>query len=61
MEDINKVMLDDMRWGPDMVILNYDNERVWLKQIEGGITDCCFEEEPCEHHAAVAQRQRRGL
>lgn len=56
-------MLKSLRWDVDMVIENCDGERVWLgpcldaagKRI--GITDCCLESDPCEHHAAIAARR----
>jgi hypothetical protein len=55
-------LLASLRWREDMVIMNYDGERVWLKVCFGadgkrnGITDCCLESEPCAHHAKIAAR-----
>lgn len=55
-----KLLLKALRWDVDMVITNYDGERVWLGPClnsEGkriGITDCCLERDPCAHHRALA-------
>jgi hypothetical protein len=54
-----KDTLESLRWKEDMLITNYDGERVWLmpcydefgKRI--GITDCCFESAPCSRHKAI--------
>lgn len=46
-------LLDSLRWKADQVITNHAGERVWLKQIPGGITDCCSADFPCEHHALL--------
>ena len=43
-------ILDALRWRADMIITNYEGERVWLKQIKGGITDCCLASAPCQRH-----------
>ncbi len=57
-----KDLLRSLRWDVDMVITNYDGERVWLgpsfdaKGQRNGITDCCPEAKPCDHHANVARR-----
>lgn len=50
-----KELLESLRWKADMLITNYENERVWLteKYIDGkriGITDCCLESNPCDYH-----------
>ena len=47
--------LRQLRWKEDMLITNDFGERVWLKPciVDGkrvGITDCCPEDNPCEHH-----------
>jgi hypothetical protein len=44
-------LLDGLRWRADQIITNYFGERIWLRQIEGGITDCCLADEPCDYHA----------
>lgn len=53
-------IIQELRWGLDMLVTNDFGERVWLgpcfhpttgKRI--GITDCCFEESPCEHHKDI--------
>lgn len=41
-------------WRADEVVTNHEGQRVWLKQIPQGITDCCPEAEPCERHARIA-------
>lgn len=46
-------LLDSLRWQPDQVITNYEGERVWLKQIPEGLTDCCLVEAPCDHHSKL--------
>lgn len=52
MEDAKSV-LDDLRWTADRVITNHSGERVWLRQIEDGITDCCPAGCPCDYHARL--------
>jgi hypothetical protein len=55
-----------LSWRADMLVTNDFGERVWLKPLlvneryeedpngrRIGITDCCFEDVPCEHHAAL--------
>ena len=55
------LLLDSLRWREDMLITNHFGERVWLgvaTDEQGrriGITDCCFESEPCEHHKATVE------
>ncbi len=52
---IEKV-LTNLRWKEDMLITNHFGERVWLgpcyntKGKRIGITDCCFEDNPCSKH-----------
>lgn len=46
-------LLNSLRWKADQLITNHFGERVWLKQIDGGITECCPEEAPCAHHARL--------
>lgn len=46
-------MLDTLRWRADQIITNYEGERVWLKTVERGVTDCCFVDEPCAFHALL--------
>ena len=53
-----EALLEALRWKADMVITNHDGDRVWLKECfsEGkriGITDCCFETDPCDWHRAL--------
>lgn len=54
------------RWDVDMLVTNHFGERVWLGpclDAEGkriGITECCGEESPCEHHAEIAAQRRRS-
>ena len=49
-------LLEELRWTADRIITNYDGDRVWLKQIEHGITDCCLAESPCGHHAMLTHQ-----
>lgn len=52
--------LDELRWGPDLLVTTPCGERWWLKQVaadERGqgipahITECCPEEAPCLRHS----------
>jgi len=57
-------LLDAMRWHADMVVTNDFDERVWLKPliVDGkriGITDCCFETNPCPRHREMANAPRQ--
>jgi hypothetical protein len=52
-------LLKSLRWDVDDLVTNSFSERVWLKAcivngVRIGITDCCFEDEPCDHHKQVA-------
>lgn len=55
MSDMEK--LADLRaslcWHSDMVIENHFGERVWLRNIPGGITDCCLASQPCDYHCTL--------
>lgn len=47
--------LQSLRWTEDSLVTNPFGARVFLKAVivKGkriGITDCCFEDEPCERH-----------
>lgn len=62
-EDVTKEaseLLASLRWHEDMVVTNYEGERVWLAPCfdkEGkrhGITDCCLESDPCDYHRDFA-------
>lgn len=46
-------LLKELRWTADRVIVNPFGDRVWLKQIENGLTDCCHADEPCSYHAML--------
>lgn len=46
-------LLAELRWTADRIITNPFGDRVWLKQIKDGLTDCCFADEPCEYHAKL--------
>jgi len=54
-------LLEMLRWDVDQCVTNPFGEKVWLKACFDdrgnriGITDCCLANEPCEHHAKVAQ------
>jgi len=48
-------LLNDLRWHEDQLVTNHFGDRVWLKPLiqDGkrlGITECCYEEAPCERH-----------
>lgn len=45
--------LEELRWNADQVITNAFGDRAWLKQTEGGLTECCHPSEPCAHHTQV--------
>ena len=48
-----KDLLASLRWRADQIIINHFGERVWLRECEGGITDCCLAAEPCDYHAKL--------
>lgn len=53
LENPNDV-LAEFRWTADRIVMSPTwGERYWLKQIEGGITDCCPANDPCEYHAKL--------
>jgi hypothetical protein len=43
--------LEALRWKADQLVTNPFGERVWLKQMPDGLTDCCDADDPCERHA----------
>lgn len=49
-------ILSDLRWTADRIITNPFGDRVWLKQIHEGLTDCCSADEPCDYHARLASQ-----
>lgn len=51
--DDARAVLESLRWKPDTVIVNHFQEKVWLKQMPGYITDCCPFESPCARHQAM--------
>jgi hypothetical protein len=53
-------LLLDLRWTADRIITNYDGERVWLKQIEHGLTDCCAVDNPCDYHGKLTHAAPPG-
>ena len=60
-----ELLLSALRWHEDMVVTNDFDERVWLKPliVEGkriGITDCCFEDDPCPRHREMANAEAHG-
>jgi hypothetical protein len=60
-----QVLLESLRWDVDSLITNHEDERVWLKaclDADGkriGITDCCYADDPCPHHAAIAEKRAK--
>jgi hypothetical protein len=59
-------VLAALRWHDDMKVVNDFGEHVWLKPYikngkRIGITDCCFVDNPCEHHAKLQQEEDRAL
>ena len=58
-------ILSALRWGVDDRIVNHDGEEVWLRDAgptgKGGrfVTDCCFADDPCDHHRALAEAADR--
>lgn len=53
-----KDLLAELRWNADRVVTNPFGERVWLKQISGGLTDCCPADDPCEYHARLTHEAK---
>lgn len=51
-------LLKELRWGADRIVTNPFGDRVWLKQIAGGLTDCCSADEPCEYHARLTHQAK---
>jgi len=49
-------LLTELRWDVDRIITNPFGERVWLKKIVGGLTDCCPANDPCEYHARLTHQ-----
>jgi hypothetical protein len=54
-----EIVLDELCWKEDQAVINPFGEHVWLKPhfVDGqrtGITDCCFVDDPCEHHQRLA-------
>lgn len=45
--------MSQLYWKANAIVTNHDGERVWLKQIPEGITDCCHVAEPCDLHLAM--------
>lgn len=52
-------VLASLRWKPDQQIINPFGEHVWLKQMPGYITDCCFASEPCDRHAGPTDKEKQ--
>jgi len=48
-----ELILEDLRWRADQAIINYEGESVWLEQMPGYITDCCYTDAPCERHRSM--------
>lgn len=53
-----KDLLAELRWTADRVVTNPFGERVWLKQINGGLTDCCHAADPCDYHAKLTHEAK---
>lgn len=53
-------LLNELRWDADRIVVNHFGERVWLKKIVGGITDCCLASDPCEYHARLTHQATSG-
>lgn len=57
-------LMEMLRWDVDSCVVVPSGERVWLKAClddKGnriGITDCCLADEPCDHHAKIAQEKK---
>ncbi len=44
----------------DMIISSPDTgERVWLKRVPGGLSDCCDAAYSCEYHARLTNQTLR--
>jgi hypothetical protein len=61
MSESPEQLLKCLRWEPDMLVTNHFEERVWLREafnksnIRCGITECCFEEDPCKWHLTLSK------
>lgn len=53
--------LDDLRWKEDRVVTTPFGDRVWLKQAEYGLLDCCLESSPCEFHSRLTNPAPGGI
>ncbi len=53
-------LLVSLRWSADQLITNHLGERWWLKQIAGGITECCPGDAPCVRHKALSESGSGG-
>lgn len=51
-KDAVRGLLDSLRWKEDDLVKNPFGETVYLKKHDsgGGLTDCCFADEPCDRH-----------
>lgn len=50
--------LNDLRWGVDKHVINYENEHVWMGPCEqGGFTDCCYYGYECERHKPIREAE----
>ena len=60
MLDDPESVLRSLRWKEDTKVITPFGEHVWLKPCYNavgkriGITECCFVNDPCEHHKKVA-------
>ena len=53
-------LLKALRWCEDMIVVSPDTgERVWLKRVPGGLSDCCDAAYPCEYHARLTNQALR--
>lgn len=48
-------ILKSLRWTADMKTYSPDEPGIliWTKQVKGGISHCCYADDPCEHHKQI--------
>ena len=58
------LLLRHLRWRVDQRIINHFGQEVWLRACYDatgkriGITECCFADDPCDHHRAIVTAEQ---
>lgn len=55
-----KEILESLRVDADQKFFNYF-DWVWLKKVDGGLSDCCLVSDPCVWHIEVAKINAPGV